>query len=104
MYCSGHDRSMLLFLREYGSENQIKKCAEECAELIQALMKNKAGEENVDHIAEEIADVYITCRQMELHFDCCGKVVSEIKRKIRRQLERMGFDPDEVMRGDWDVV
>ena len=104
MYCTGHDRSMLLFLREYGSESQIKKCAEECAELIQALMKNEAGEENVDHIAEEIADVYITCRQMELHFDCCGKVVSEIKRKIRRQLDRMGFDPDEVMQGDWDCL
>ena len=98
MYCSGHDRSMLLFLREYGSENQIKKCAEECAELIQALMKNEAGEEDVDHIAEEIADVYITCRQMELHFDCHDKVIREISRKIRRQLIRLGYDPVKVIR------
>lgn len=98
MYCSRHDRSMLLFLREYGSENQIKKCAEECAELIQALMKNEAGEENVDHIAEEIADVYITCRQMELHFDIHDKVTSEISRKIRRQLIRLGYDPAKVIR------
>lgn len=98
MYCSGHDRSMLLFLREYGSENQIKKCAEECAELIQALMKNETGDEDVDHIAEEIADVYITCRQMEIHFDCHDKVISEISRKIRRQLIRLGYDPAKVIR------
>ena len=45
-----------------------------------------------------------TCRQMELHFDCCGKVVGEIKRKIKRQLDRMGYDPGEVMRGDYDCL
>lgn len=58
----------------YGERKQIDKCVEECAELIQALMKERGKTESrewwetVGHVREEIADVQIMLDQMRLIF------------------------------------
>lgn len=51
----------------YGEEAQIRQCMEECAELISAITDYAESDEcNVDNIIEEMADVLITCRQVEI--------------------------------------
>lgn len=46
-------------LSHYGSEAQIKMLYEEMAELQLAVCKHGRGADNLDNIAEEIADVGI---------------------------------------------
>jgi NTP pyrophosphatase (non-canonical NTP hydrolase) len=51
----------------YGEEPQIRQCMEECAELISALADYAESEEmNTDNLIEEMADVLIMCKQVEL--------------------------------------
>lgn len=76
-------------LAHYGSEAQIKMLYEEMAELQIAVCKNGRGADNLDNIAEEIADVGIMLDQMRLLFDVAP--LSEAKRgeKVARLAERM---------------
>ena len=54
-------------IEKYGEEPQIRQCMEECAELISALTDYAESEEmDVDNIIEEMADVLIMCKQVEL--------------------------------------
>ena len=46
-------------IEHYGKDAQSTVCMEECAELIQAISKEKRGKSDKDHLAEEIADVII---------------------------------------------
>lgn len=51
----------------YGEEPQIRQCMEECAELISAIVDYAESDEaNIDNIIEEMADVLITCKQVEI--------------------------------------
>lgn len=76
-------------LTHYGPEAQIKMLYEEMAELQLAVCKNGRGADNLDNIAEEIADVGIMLDQMRLLFG--AGPLSEIKRgeKVARLAERM---------------
>ena len=47
----------------YGAEIQATVCMKECAELIQAISKEKRGKIDRDNMTEEIADVLI-CIEM----------------------------------------
>lgn len=68
----------------YGKNPQSLKCCEECAELIQAIIKG-----DVKHIAEEIADVEIMTEQLKMLMGI-RDVVDEFKElKIARQMERI---------------
>lgn len=55
-------------IEHFGKHNQIKQAIEEMAELIQALLKLYRHPEN-SNVEEEIADVKIMIRQLELLFD-----------------------------------
>ena len=46
-------------IEHYGKDVQSTVCMEECAELIQAISKEKRGKSDKDHLAEEMADVII---------------------------------------------
>ena len=46
-------------IEHYGKDVQSTVCMEECAELIQAISKQKRGKSDKDHLAEEMADVII---------------------------------------------
>ena len=69
----------------YGLDNQLNKTIEECAELIQALVKLESRENTI----EEIADVQIMLKQMLYLLDCEKEVEKVMEYKINRQLERM---------------
>lgn len=76
-------------LAHYGPEEQIKMLYEEMAELQLAVCKHGRGADNLDNIAEEIADVGIMLDQMRLLFNVGP--MSEVKRsdKVARLAERM---------------
>lgn len=54
-------------INTYGAEPQMRQCMEECAELISAIVDYAENDEaNIDNIIEEMADVLITCKQVEI--------------------------------------
>ena len=68
----------------YGMAKQRLKLCEECAELIQAILK---GDEK--HIAEEIADVSIMIEQITYGMKNEKLVKSFMRMKLVRQIARM---------------
>ena len=54
-------------IETYGEEPQIRQCMEECAELISEIVDySEDNETRIDNILEEMADVLITCKQVEI--------------------------------------
>ena len=77
-------------IEHYGIEDQSTVCIEECAELIQAISKEKRGMHNENHLAEEIADVEICIEMIKQMFDVRQEVVDAwIYTKQKREVERM---------------
>lgn len=75
--------------KHYGAENQLDKLLEEAEELIEATMKYQEdkSEANLNHLAEEMADVEIMLRQIKA---VVGDKVDEfIQCKLTRQLKRI---------------
>lgn len=79
---------------EYGTQPQVDVAIEEMSELIKALLKwrwakgaglTKAREDIID----EIADVRIMCRQMEILFQAEDEVERRIDFKVDRQRKRL---------------
>lgn len=75
-------------IKTFGKDSQCKIAIEEMAELTKEICKNFRGFDNVDHIAEEIADVKIILMQLEIIFNCTDKVIEWQDFKLRR-LEQM---------------
>lgn len=78
----------------YGTDNQLGQTTEEAAELIQAISKyNRAPaggrSHEIDHIAEEIADVEIMLKQLKILLNLDEKVDVWKQAKINRQIARM---------------
>ena len=88
------DSRLETILDHYGRKVQQLKCCEECAELIQALLKGDPM-----HIAEEIADVEITIEYMKEGF-AVRELVEKFKElKINRQLMRIQGEKHEREEG-----
>ena len=68
----------------FGKESQCRIAVEEMSELTKEICKNFRGKPNIDHIAEEIADVKIMMLQLQLIFDCTDKVLEYQDFKLRR--------------------
>ena len=82
----------------YGADSQIMMAVEECAELVDALMKYRRGRNGVMDVVTEIADVQIMCAQLELIFGGSSKVV-EMERmrkmdRLRSRLEKLEKNDD----------
>ena len=77
-------------LAKYGAEAQTLMVMEEMAELQKELCKHSRGTDNVDHIAEEIADVEIMLEQMKILYNCEYEVKKYRREKIERLKERIG--------------
>ena len=78
----------LKIINHYGLEHQLKKLAEECAELIQAILKD------VDpfraDIVCEMADVVNIINQIRLKDDLIDAGIEKIvEYKVDRELERI---------------
>lgn len=71
-------------IKTFGKDSQCKMAIEEMSELTKEICKNFRGSQNIDAIAEEIADVKIMLMQLELIFDCSDKVIKWQNNKLRR--------------------
>lgn len=79
-------------LDKWGADAQTVMVFEEMSELQKELCKHARGADNVDDIAEEIADVQIMLEQMIILHDC-RRAVSDYKdKKIDRLASRIGID------------
>lgn len=76
-------------LETYGGQLQTFVCMEEMSELQKELCKYERGEDNVEHIAEEIADVRIMLDQMVIMHDCETLVEDYKSAKLARLKERL---------------
>lgn len=76
-------------LKHYGANSQRIVAIEEMSELIKELCKVARCEENIAHIAEEIADVRIMLDQMEIMFDCAGAAAAYQAAKVERLRKRL---------------
>lgn len=83
-------QTALKIIEKNGIDAQKKKCAEECSELIRALMRDDKA-----NVKEEIADVLITTTQMiiayEINDDELQKLISH---KEYRTLVRLGIESE----------
>lgn len=74
----------------YGEDLESTVCMEECAELIQAISKQKRGKSDKEHLTEEIADVLICIKLLQSIYDIPdGHIADWIISKQARMLERI---------------
>lgn len=77
-------------IKHYGKEVQSTVCMEECAELIQAISKEKRGKSDRMHLAEEMADVLICIELLKQIYGITDELILDwIKSKQKRTVERM---------------
>lgn len=69
----------------FGTDMQLTVAIEEMSELTKEICKAKRGAKNQDNIAEEMADVYIMLKQLEMIF--CNSL--EVDRAIEKKLKRL---------------
>jgi NTP pyrophosphatase (non-canonical NTP hydrolase) len=74
----------------YGKDAQSTVCMEECAELIQAISKEKRGKSDKNHLAEEMADVLISIELLKEIYDVSNEQINEwVDKKQKRIRSRM---------------
>lgn len=95
------DKPLKEFLCEYGADAQVDMAIEEMSELIKAFLKWRRSRKNVmelknlmKNIEEEIADVRIMLRQMELLFGCEKQVREMMIYKVEQQKKRLEKNGD----------
>ena len=77
-------------INHYGADSQSTVCMEECAELIQAISKEKRGKHDYKHLAEEIADVLICISMLQDMYEIDDSDIQLwIDLKQKRIVERM---------------
>lgn len=88
----GGDEICRAALETFGERAQMGMAVEEMSELVKELCKRLRGRDNLEAIAEEIADVQIMLRQLVILFDC-----KEVVDKYRRyKLERLARRVEEA--------
>lgn len=80
----------------FGLENQIIVAIEEMSELQKELCKYKRKSGNIEHIAEEIADVLNVIDSVVLLLQCGAKVKKWRYRKIKRTWLRMETQKERI--------
>lgn len=91
-YLTELERKQLKIIDHYGADWQLDRLVEECAELIQAIMKARKLPEGFisADVIQEIADVENLIRQLKLkHKNLKTAINIIIERKVDRQLERI---------------
>lgn len=76
-------------LEAFGERAQVTMAIEEMSELTKELCKRCRGRENVEAIAEEIADVEIMLQQLVILFDCKETVDKYRQYKLERLAGRI---------------
>ena len=90
------DDKLREIVNHYGIKQQLKKFNEETFELIEAVTINEVDnfdlvdQELVDKIVEEIADVVVLLKQIQLYYFINESFIKKImEQKIDRQLNRI---------------
>ena len=84
-------------IKHYGVDAQSTVCMEECAELIQAISKEKRGKHDYKHLAEEIADVLICISMLQDMYEIDGSDIQLwIDLKQKRIVDRMKQDESHI--------
>ena len=84
-------------IKHYGVDSQSTVCMEECAELIQAISKEKRGKHDYKHLAEEIADVLICISMLQDMYEIDSSDIQLwIDLKQKRIVERMKQDESHI--------
>ena len=84
-------------IKHYGVDAQSTVCMEECAELIQAISKEKRGKHDYKHLAEEIADVIICISMLQDMYEIDSSDIQLwIDLKQKRIVERMKQDESHI--------
>ena len=73
----------------WGTDVQLDVAIEELSELTKEICKAKRGIENIDHLAEEVADVEIMCEQLRFIFNIDFAVDAWKKAKLMRLEDRL---------------
>jgi NTP pyrophosphatase (non-canonical NTP hydrolase) len=80
-------------IKHYGVTPQLKYFQSEVYELTEAILWNELTlkiTRDIEHIAEEIADVMVMLKQFQLYYCIKDEEIEEImKFKIDRQIERI---------------
>ena len=80
-------------IEHYGKDVQSTVCMEECAELIQAISKEKRGKSDKEHLAEEMADVIICIEMLKQIYNITeDEIYSWVINKQERTVERIKKD------------
>lgn len=75
-------------INHYGHESQKAMLFEEMAELQKEVCKELRGKGDIQHIAEELADVYIMIQQMQLIYGITDEKIEQVvQKKIERTLD-----------------
>ena len=80
-------------IEHYGKDVQSTVCMEECAELIQAISKEKRGKSDKCNLAEEMADVLICIEMLKQIYNINeDEIYSWVINKQERIIERIKKD------------
>ena len=74
---------------KWGRYEQLIVAIEELSELIKEICKDIRDMGDVDHLAEEVADVEIMCEQLRFIYDFGDKVDGWKEYKLNRLKERL---------------
>lgn len=79
-------------IKYYGKELQSIVCIEECSELIQCISKELRNKSDISHLSEEIADVLICIKMLQLMYDIQDSQLQDwVNTKQKRIKERMSI-------------
>ena len=73
----------------FGMEHQVRKFHEEIGEALQAMNKHLNGEDTLEHVAEEFADLSVTLDEMVIGFGIEHRVGYYRERKLDRLWENI---------------
>lgn len=77
-------------INHYGHESQKAMLFEEMAELQKEVCKELRGKGDIQHIAEELADVYIMLQQIQLIYGITDEQIEQVVQdKVERTLDRI---------------
>ena len=98
------NEKILKIVNYYGIMSQLKYFQSEVFELNESIIKKeieykfgettiKRDENNLKHIAEEIADVMVMLKQFQLYYDISTEEIEKIMQyKVDRQIKRIEDD------------
>lgn len=80
---------LMAAIEKWGEDAQTKMVLEEMSELQKEICKRWRGKDNLDAIADEVADVEIMLRQLKLMLGISNEVEQHRQAKMLRLKERL---------------